>query len=236
MTQLLKPSALLPLLVALPLAASSQGSLMPLHNAPAHTVLLDDDDGRVEIVPPAASAAPTPALTFHGGSVLAAPKVSTLFLGTAWSAPAHAGTQARLGASVVAYGVSERFAAMKAMGLTAFSFPVADEGVVPLPAQAPVLSDLAIQHFLHTALRQGRLAAPTADSVVVVFLAPGQRLILGGKASGEAFLAYHSAYHDDAGLVRYVVVPYGASSAATERAAEQALKAAILNPDGHGWY
>jgi hypothetical protein len=233
MTDFLKALRLLPAALVLPLAATPP-SRMPLQDTPAHTVLTDDDDGRVEIVPPVE--APAPARTFHGGAVVGAPRVATLFLGTAWSTPAHATAMRQLNADVVAFGVSERFAALKAQGLHAFSFPVAEEGVLPFLPQAPVVSDLALQHFLHTALRQGRLAAPTPEAVAVVFLAPGLKLTLGGKANGEAFLAYHSAYHDDAGLVRYVVVPFGASAGATGRAAEQALTAAILNPDGDGWY
>ncbi len=233
MTLRFNASLMLPCVLALPLAA--QSGRMPLQDAPVHTVLADDDDGRVEIVPPAEPAA-GPTRTFHGGAVLAAPRVSTLFLGTAWSAPAQAGRLRQLNGAVVAFGVSERFAALKPFGLTAFSFPVAEEGVVPFQPQAPGVTDLALQHFLHAALRQGRLAAPGPHAVVVVFLAPGLRATLGGKAAGEAFLAYHSAYHDEAGLVRYVVVPSGGSVEATSRAAEQALTAAILNPDGDGWY
>ncbi len=237
MTVLLKALILLPAALARPLAGAVQSPpRMPLQDAPIQTVLVDDDDGRVEIIPPASVAAPLPVRHFHGGQVVAAPRVSTLFLGTAWSTPAHAALMKRLGASVVAFGVSERFAALKPQGLSAYSFPVAEEGVLPLLSQAPALSDLALQHFLHNALRLGRLAPPTSDAVTMVFLAPGQKLTLGGKAAGEAFLAYHSAYHDEAGLVRYVVVPFGSSVEATARAAEQALTAAILNPDGDGWY
>lgn len=233
MTDRLKAALLLSAL-GLPVAAAPPTGRMPLQDAPVSTVLVDDDDGRVEIVPPGAVTAPS--RSFHGGAVVAAPRVSTLFLGTAWSTPAPAAAMRRLNAEVVAFGVSERFAALKASGLAAFSFPVAEEGVLPFPAPAAGVSDLTLQHFLHAALSQGRLAAPTRDSVVVVFLPPGLRLTLGGKVAGEAFLAYHSAYHDEAGLMRYVVVPFGASVTATAHAAEQALAAAILNPDGDGWY
>ncbi|GLH69984.1 hypothetical protein GETHPA_15170 [Geothrix rubra] len=233
MTFRFNASLMFPCVLALPLAA--QSGRMPLQDAPAHTVLVDDDDGRVEIVPPAAPAT-APARTFHGGSVVKAPRVSTLFLGTAWSARAHAGVMRDLNGALVAFGVSERFAAMKSFSLTAYSFPVAEEGVVPFLPQGPTVTDLALQHFLHAALAQGRLGRPSPESLVVVFLAPGQNLTLGGKAAGEAFLAYHSAYHDEAGLMRYVVVPFGASVTATAHAAEQALAAAILNPDGDGWY
>ncbi|HEU4950531.1 MAG TPA: hypothetical protein VFT46_01190, partial [Holophagaceae bacterium] len=73
-------------------------------------------------------------------------------------------------------------------------------------------------------------------AVVVLYLAPGLTATLNGKPSGAAFEAYHSIYHDEAGAVRYVVVPMGDSEAATAKAAELALTAAILNPDGDGWY
>lgn len=208
---------------------------LPLQDAPAQTVLVDDDDGKVEIVPVASVQAPSGPRVFHGGAILAAPRVSTLYVGGAWSA--HQAAMRRLQEGVVAFGVSERFAALKPQGLSAFSFPVVNEGIAPVAASpAAAVSDLGLQHLLHAALAQGKLSAPGEHSVVVLFLAPGLQSTLNGKASGEAFLAYHSWYHDQAGRVRYVAVPYGTSVEATQQAAEEALTRAILNPDGTGWY
>lgn len=221
------------LLAALPALAAGQGR-MPLQHAPARTVLTDDDDGKVEIVPPVA--APDAVRSFHGGAVLAAPRVTTLFVGSAWSKPSNRPLMGRLGDALVAYGVSERFSALKGFGLKAFSFPVVSGGVLPTAQEQKVLPDLGAQHLLHQALGLGRLDAPAPDDVVVLYLAPGLASSLNGQPSGTAFQAYHSIYHDEAGAVRYVVVPMAATEAATVKAAEQALTAAILNPDGDGWY
>ncbi|HET6330073.1 MAG TPA: hypothetical protein VFF76_04720 [Holophagaceae bacterium] len=222
------------LFLALPLAA--QGTRMPLQDAPAHRVLVDDDDGKVEIVPSASSVAPEAARKFHGGAILASPQIYTVYYGTAWSSPQHAAPMRRMNDGVTAFGVSERFAALKPQGLDAFSFPVVNEGIAPtLPSQGSV-TDLGLQHFLHGSLRARRLHPPTGNSLVVIFLAPGIRSTLNGKPDGLAFQAYHSAYHDEAGLMRYVVVPFGASEESTRNTAEQAITAAILNPDGDGWY
>ena len=220
------------LLLAFPLAA--QGARMPLQGVPAHRVLVDDDDGKVEIVP--SGDASEAVRTFHGGAVLASPRVYTIYYGNAWSSPAQAAPMRRMHEGVTAFGVSERFAALKPQGLDAFSFPVVNEGVAPAAPSLASVSDLGLQHFLHGALRQGRLHPPTGNSLVVIFLAPGLRSTLNGKPDGQAFQAYHSAYHDEAGLMRYVVVPFGASEESTRNAAEQAITAAILNPDGDGWY
>ena len=222
------------LFLALPLAA--QGARMPLQDAPAHRVLVDDDDGKVEIVPPASSVAPEAIRKFHGGAILVSPRIYTVYYGTAWSSAQHAAPMRRMNDGVTAFGVSERFAALKPQGLEVFSFPVVNEGIAPTLPSATSVSDLGLQHFLHGALRQGRLHPPTGDSLVVIFLSPGIRSTLNGKPDGPAFQAYHSAYHDEAGLMRYVVVPFGASEESTRNAAEQAITAAILNPDGDGWY
>lgn len=221
------------LLAALPVLAAGQGR-MPLQHAPAQTVLTDDDDGKVEIIPP--HPAPDAIRTFHGGAILAAPQVTTLFVGAAWSKPSNCPLMGRLGDALVAYGVSERFSALQGLGLKAFSFPVVSGGVLPTAEERKVLPDLGAQHLLHHALGLGRLAAPAPDDVVVLYLAPGLSSSLNGQPSGTAFQAYHSTYHDEAGAVRYVVVPMGSSEGATVKAAEQALTAAILDPDGDGWY
>jgi len=222
------------LFLALPLAA--QGARMPLQDAPAHRVLVDDDDGKVEIVPSGGATSPDAVRKFHGGAILASPRIYTIYYGSAWSSPQHAAPMRRMSDGMTAFGVSERFAALKPQGLDAFSFPVVNEGIAPTLPSVTSVSDLGLQHFLHGALRQGRLHPPTGDSLVVVFLAPGIRSTLGGKPDGAAFQAYHSAYHDEAGLMRYVVVPFGASEESTRNAAEQAITAAVLNPDGDGWY
>jgi hypothetical protein len=214
-------------------AQAPASAKIPLQDAPAHTVLVDDDDGKVEIVPPAGIQAPSAARTFHGGALLAAPRVSTLYMGNAWMG--RQDTLWKLQSGLVAFGVSERFAALKPQGLSVFSFTVVNEGIAPAAA-VPSISDLGIQHFLHGALGGGRLASPAEHSVTVLFLAPGLQSTLNGKTSGDAFLAYHSWYQDQTGRVRYVVVPFGASVEATQEAAERALTQAILNPDGTGWY
>ncbi|HEU4950311.1 MAG TPA: hypothetical protein VFT46_00045, partial [Holophagaceae bacterium] len=161
----MKRSPLL-LLAALGSTLSAGQGRMPLQHAPVRTVLTDDDDGKVEIVPPRAVAGPEAVRTFHGGAILAAPRVTTLFVGAAWSAPEHRPLMTRLGDALVAYGVSERFAGMKGFGLTAFSFPVVSGGILPTAPDQKALPDLGAQHLLHRALGLGRLEAPDRDAVV----------------------------------------------------------------------
>lgn len=226
------------LLTALSASAQTAPSLPrnPLEGAPSGTVVQDDDGGKVEIIP---VQAPVPAPAdrhFHGGTVLRAPQVQVLFVGTTWSAPSNGPAMRQVNEGIVAYGVSERFAGLKGYGLDSYSFQSVNGGLFPSLFPQQKVSDLAAQHLLAEGLRLHRLAAPSPGTLYVLMLAPGLVSTLGSDQGGARYAAYHSAYHDAAGLVRYAVIPYAGTGAKTLQSAERALVAAILNPDGDGWY
>ena len=226
------------LLAALPASAQTAPSIPrnPLEGAPAASVVQDDDGGKVEVIP-VQTPVPAPGdRHFHGGAVLRAPKVQILFVGASWITPSNDPALRQLNEGIVAYGVSERFAALKGYGLDGYSFPSVNDGLFPSLFPQQKVSDLAVQHLLAEGLRLHRLAAPSPDTLYVLMLAPGLTSTLGSVQGGAHYAAYHSAYHDAAGLVRYAVIPYAGTGAKTLKSTEQALAAAILNPDGDGWY
>ena len=208
----------------------------PLEDAPAATVVEDDDGGKVEIIP-AQSPVPAPGTRqFHGGVVLHAPKVQVLFVGDTWSHPLEESTMHHLRDGIAAYGASERFSSLRGYGLDSYGFQSANGGLFPAFFPQKKVSDLAVQHILNEGLRLHRLAVPNPDTLYVLMLGPGLTSTLGSTQGGPHYTAYHSAYHDAAGLVRYAVIPYAGSGSKTLQITEQALAAAILNPDGDGWY
>jgi hypothetical protein len=95
------------------------------------------------------------------------------------------------------------------------------------------ISDLEIQSRLDNLLSGETLQA---NSVYVVFLAPGLGSTLGSKTSARDFAAYHNHFHAAGGVVHYVVVPYDNEPARWLAAARQSLAQALINPEGNGWY
>ncbi len=217
------------------LCAAQPQERMPLRDAPAGTVLRDDDDGLVEVVPLGGQALQRlSAKRFHGGDVLPEPRVHLVFLGQGWAGPEAEGRQRKLREEMVGFGVSERFAGLRRYGLQNASFPVVTD--LPVPLEPARLGDLGIQRALHAALLLGRIPPPTANSIYVVFPSPGMECTLGGRRAGKDFCAYHSSFHGDQGLVHYVVVPHAEPVDEVAEAAREALTLRILNPDGRGWY
>lgn len=187
-----------------------------LDDAPAGTVVMDDDDGRVQIVPRRAVAPRAP--TYHGGPVIAHEALRALFLGSGWRQAGRTG-------------------AARALDL------LTRDGVPPLVREDPLdppagdrISDLEIQARLAEWV-EGRAAEPLdQDAVFVVFLAPGLRSTLGASTAEHDYAAYHNHFHAAPGAVRYVVVPYDQDTQRWLHSTRQSLLQALINPDGNGWY
>ena len=209
-----------------------------LEAAPAGTVVMDDDGGRVQIVPRAA--APGGKVADHGGPVVTRGAVQLIFLGSGWRERANRGREA---------GVMKALEALEAIGDGATAAaPRSGGGSGPpsfaLPAREDLLdpvgggtiSDLEIQARLDELLANGTIGPLAVDSVFVVLLAPGIRSTLGASSSETDFTAYHNFFHAAPGLVRYVVVPYEARLSRWFASAREGLTQALVNPEGTGWY
>ena len=217
--------AIAPLLVAAAQAPPQAAAHRPapgdvLDAAPAGTVLRDDDDGRVQIVPRHPISA-TPVID-HGGPVVERESLQLVFLGSGWLEDAPRSLERR---------VTDAVTAGHHVGAPAFEDPVDPPG-------HQSISDLAIQHRLADLLASERQSDPPEQGTVyVVFLAPGLEGTLGAHSSStKDFAAYHNYFHASEGLVRYVVVPYDESFELWVSAARQSLVQALINPEGNGWY
>src|SRR5436853_6621324 len=80
-------------------AEARQSTAAPvLENAPAGTVVFDDDGGRAQIIP-RKEVAPK-AATYHGGPVVSHGNVQAIFLGSAWREPANRALEPRAAAGL----------------------------------------------------------------------------------------------------------------------------------------
>lgn len=94
------------------------------------------------------------------------------------------------------------------------------------------VNDLTIQLKLVEMLETHAIPAPAANTVYVVFLAPGIKSTLGTSKAGVGYSAYHNLLHVAAGEIRYVVVPYHEDADRHHAAASQAFADTAFNPTG----
>lgn len=205
-----------------------------LESAPAGSVVMDDDGGRVQIVSRSATRGGRE-VVYHGGPVLSRGNVQAVFLGSGWREETNRGLEARMMEALKA-GVTAPLQAGVDSGVEApsFSLPAREDRLDP--AGGRTISDLEIQARLDEWLANGTIGPLGDASVYVVFLAPGMRSTLGSSSSETDFAAYHNYFHAAPGLVRYVVVPHQEPFARWLAAARQGLVQTLIDPEGTAWY
>jgi hypothetical protein len=185
----------------------------------------DDDGGLTEIVPADPTAQGPRAAT--AAPVLKQVQQVSIFLGAAWGDQQVRPRQARLldlGGSPAKPALAE----------------LRNKQVEVLPAAPRVedfsdlskgtINDLTIQRKLVEMLASHAIPAPTANTVYVVYLAPGITSTLGTSKAGTDYSAYHNLLHAEAGEVRYVVVPYHENADRHSAAAARAFADTAFNP------
>jgi hypothetical protein len=200
----------------------------PLEGADPDTVAVNDDDWRVEIVPPFAVGARAP--VFHGGPVVREPSAQLVFFGD-WSVdsarPAQLETSVSAFVRSVDYQVWGGQAPWSVNGRTA---PLA------YAAAPTTLNDLDVQAQLERLLRSGGMASSRQGTVYVLLLPPGVESTLGEYVGGHDYLAYHNVLNGRTGRIYYTVVPYDRDADRYAGTVTRALSQTVLNPEGTGWY
>jgi len=204
-----------------------------LEAAPEGTVVFDDDGGKAQVIPRDAASGAEP--TFHGGPVVARPNVKALFLGSAWRDTENKPARQRAADSIARLERTPEFSALSRYGLEAKELPLSSHDDFLDPVDGKKISDLEIQARLDR-LFQSSMGELEAQSVFVVFLAPGIKSTLGTASSDKEYAAYHNHLHSAAGLIRYVVVPFDADAGRWLKSTRQSLIQAMINPEGNAWY
>ena len=164
-----------------------------------------------ELYAPAPGIAPPPPphLTYHGGPVLSAVQVFTIFWGASWNDAPRQNTAAGLNRFlqvVVSSAYVDQLAEYNTPRQSIGRGKYAGSLTLPAPALGTNVSDTAIRHMLQQQLASGSdVPAPTPDSLYFVFLPPGVAVVAGGDRSCQAFCGYHD--HVETQLF-YAVVPY----------------------------
>jgi hypothetical protein len=195
---------------------------------PANANFVGDDDGGLTEIVPADLATQGPRASGTAPVMRSVQQVS-IFLGAAWGDQQAKTRQTRL----------PDFAGNRSEpALTELQ----NHNVEVLPAGPRVedftdlskgpVNDLTIQRKLVEMLENHAIPPPAANTIYVIFLAPGIRSTLGASKAGIDYAAYHNLLHLDMSEVRYAVVPYQENADRHNRAASQAFVNAAFNPTG----
>lgn len=194
-------------------------------------LVFDDDGGKVQIVP--ADLASGNIKTFHGGHVMDSVQQVSIFLGGGWSDAQARSREATL-SDLAAQTNFTHAAELRQRKVKTLRAAPSQEDFSDLGKAA--VNDLVIQRRLADLLASKAIPQPGANTVYVVFLAPGISSTLGGHKAGVDYAAYHNFVNLEAGEVRYVVVPFHENADKHSAAAARALAETALNPNGQGWF
>jgi hypothetical protein len=98
-------------------------------------------------------------------------------------------------------------------------------------SKGPV-NDLTIQRKLVEMIGNHAIPPPAANTIYVIFLAPGITSTLGASKAGIDYAAYHNLLHLDMSEVRYAVVPYQENADRHSAAALEVFVNTAFNPTG----
>jgi len=191
----------------------------------------DDDGGKAQIVPVDFSVAGPK--TFHGGPVLASAQQVSIFLGVGWGNTQVRDRETSL-LDVTASAGNAQVTELKQHSIKTMRAAPKLEDFSDL-SQSKV-NDLTIQQKLSDLLKSKAIPAPAAETVYVIFLAPGIHSTLGGLQGGVDYVAYHNFVNLEAGEIHYVVVPFHENADTHSAAATRAFAETALNPNGQGWF
>jgi hypothetical protein len=183
--------------------------------------IADDDGGVVQIVPTGLT--PSVPGKANTAPVMKSIQQASVFLGKTWAEQDARNREAAL--ADLAGDVD--FASLHARNVDVLPASPSVEDFTDLKGS---LNDLTIQKKLLELLANGKLAAPNASTIFVVFLASGVKLTVGNHMAGVHFAAYHNLVHVEAGELRYVVVPYNDNASHQAKAASLAIADTAFNP------
>lgn len=210
------------------LASSAQQGNKSGDTPPAKANFVGDDDGGLTEIVPADPAKQGPRASGAVPVMKSVQQVS-IFLGAAWGDQQARRRQTRL----------PDFAGNRSdPALTELQ----NHNVEVIPAVPRVedfsdlskgpVNDLTIQRKLVEMLGNHAIPPPAANTIYVIFLAPGVTSTLGASKAGIDYAAYHNLLHLDISEVRYVVVPYQENADRHDAAASQAFVNTAFNPTG----
>ena len=222
------------------------GLAIPARSDPVRIVPLRLPD-ELGIVGAAAPAGAAGQLTYHGGHLLGAVEVFTIFWGQAWAAGTNKALAGQINAffdAILVSALIDELGEYAVVGQPLGHGTRVGTATITAPPLRGSISDGAIQHFIQGQIAGDRtVPPPTPNTLYFVFLPPGISVAQGGARSCQAFCGYHN---DIAGRIYYAVMPYPDCGGCTgglspldalTSTSSHELCEAITDPvPGQGWY
>lgn len=214
------------LLAGLATAAFAQQQGNKPAEAPAKANFIGDDDGGLtEIVPVDPAAWGTRAA--EAVPLMKSVQQVSIFLGATW---ADQQVRSRQTGLLDLAGNRGKPGLSELQGHRVEVVPAAPKVDDFSDLSSSTINDLTIQRKLVEMLANHAIPAPAANTIYVVFLAPGITSTLGTGKAGTDYSAYHNLLHVEAGEVRYVVVPYHQDADRHSAVATRAFADTVFNP------
>src|SRR6267143_2045025 len=209
------------------LAFAAQQGNKSADTPPANTNFVGDDDGGLTEIVPADPATQGPRASGAVPAMKSVQQVS-IFLGAAWGdqqartrqtrLPDFGGNRSELALTELQHHNVEVVAAPRVEDFSDLS-------------KGPV-NDLTIQRKLVEMIGNHAIPPPAANTIYVIFLAPGITSTIGASKAGIDYAAYHNLLHLDMSEVRYAVVPYQENADRHSAAALEVFVNTAFNPAG----
>ena len=139
-------------------------------------------------------------VTYNGGVLLAHVELQPVFIGSDWNTnPTLVAQRTQLNqfaSMIVQSSYIDMIAQNYSTGTYQFKHGTASPGVVDAISinKLAGITDLQIQAQIQQLINQGRLQAPDANRLYMVYVEPGVDILTDFGSSSTAFLGYHSAF------------------------------------------
>ena len=192
-------------------------------------------------------AAPPPSLTYRGGPLLAAARVFTLYVGSAWSNPQLKPLAAQLDAFftfVLTSALVDQLAEYDVPGVTIGHGTFLGSATLSSIKPPASVTDAWLQQTLQQAIAAGApVPKPGPDILYFLYLPPGITLVQGSARSCQAFCGYHDSIGS---TTFYAAMPYpncagclgnlSVLDALTSTSSHELCEAITDPVPGTGWY
>jgi hypothetical protein len=146
-------------------------------------------------------------VTYQGGALLTNVEAQAVYLGSAWNTNTALQSQAQSTDQFLSTIVNSPYMDM----LTGAGYGVgrgtASAGAVDNISISGTLTDAQIQSDLKSMIAGGKVQAPDANRLYMVYVEPGITVSLGSATSKNSFLGYHGAFGYNGADIHYAVMP-----------------------------
>jgi hypothetical protein len=150
-------------------------------------------------------------VTYNGGALLTNVQAQAVYLGSAWNTNASLQSQTTQTDQFLSTLTSGAYMNM----LSGYNVGTGTDtkGVVDGVnlASNSTLNDSTIQFDLAGLINSGKVQAPNANNLYMVYVEPSIVVKLGSASSKTYFLGYHGAFNDNGTDIHYAVMPYPGS-------------------------